>query len=259
MNLDFPLILVWCVGLTGVVALFDWLIFAGKRKEEHKRLPLIVDYARSFFWVFLIVLLIRSFVFQPFFVPSGSLEPTILPHEFIFVNQFSYGLRLPIFNTKFLAIGEPKRGDLVVFRFPGNKKVNYIKRVIGLPGDHIIYKNKTLYINGQQMKQTFLAKGVDYEPYGNIPAQIKQENLEGLKHKVLIQDNGPADAFDAYDVIVPKDHYFMMGDNRDGSADSRYWGFVSEKDLEGKAFFVWCSWDNQKHRIRFGRIGKVLR
>jgi signal peptidase I len=258
MNIDFPLVLVICTLVTGVVFLFDVIFLAHKRKKYHKKMPIFIDYMRSFFWVFFVVLVIRSFIVQPFRVPTGSLEPTILPNEFVVVNQFAYGLRWPALNTKFLNIGEPKRGDIVVFRFPGNTKVDYVKRVIGLPGDHVVYKNKVLYINGKEMKQKFLRDGFDFEPQpmGNIPVQVKEENLLGLKHEIIVRPTGGETG--EVDVVVPAKHYFVMGDNRDGSADSRYWGFLPEENLIGKAFFIWLSWDSEKHRVRWERLGTKI-
>lgn len=252
MNIDLPLILVICVFITGIIWLFDVMFFAKRRKQSGGKLPVIVDYARSFFPVILAVLIIRSFIIQPFRVPSGSLEPTILTWELIAVNQFSYGLRLPVLHTKIFNTGEPKIGDIVVFRYPAKPSVNYIKRVIGTPGDHVVYKNKTLYINDKKMQQTYLKDATDYGE-GNIPVKIYQEDLNGTKHLIYLHKQGGYT--NDVDIVVPKNMYFMMGDNRDGSEDSRYWGFVPEANLEGKAFFIWFSWDQYKHKIRWPRIG----
>ena len=255
MNLNFPLILVVLTAVSGLIALIDILFFAKKRKD--KKMPMIFDYARSFFPVFLIVLIIRSFIVQPYRVPTGSLEPTVLPHDFIVVSQFTYGLRLPVLNKKILNIGEPKTGDIAVFRFPGDPSVDYIKRVVGVPGDHIVYQNKTLTINGKKMPQKFVKDGFDTEPgMPNIAAQVREENLNGVKHQILIHQD--ASESENYNFTVPKDYYFMMGDNRDGSADSRYWGFVPENNLVGKAKIIWFSWDAHKFNVRWSRIGKVL-
>jgi len=257
MNVDFPLILVILTFLCGLIWLIDVLFLAKKRKLTGKKMPVWIDYGRSFFPVFLIVLIIRSFIIQPYRVPTGSLEPTILPNDFVAVNQFAYGLRLPVLNTKILNIGEPKRGDIVVFRFPGDPRVDYVKRVIGVPGDHVVYKNRTLYINGKKISQKLLQEGQDIEPTGNIPSQVKEENLMGVKHQILLHETGYEEN-GSVNIVVPKGMYFMMGDNRDGSGDSRYWGFVAEKYLVGKAFLIWLSWDSNKHRIRWSRIGTIL-
>lgn len=216
--------------------------------------PLLVDYARSLLPVFVIVLVIRSFLFQPFRVPSGSLEPTVEPGDFVLVSQYAYGLRLPVINSKIVDTGEPKRGDIVVFHYPVDTNVDFIKRVIGLPGDHIQYKNKQLTINGHTIKQTFLSNTVDEEEGQRISAKIFRENLLGVKHRIMQYPYaGPSTHFD---FTVPKGYYFVMGDNRDGSADSRYWGFVPESDLVGKALFVWFHWGDDG--IKWSRIGKTL-
>ncbi|MBN1684149.1 MAG: signal peptidase I [Gammaproteobacteria bacterium] len=257
MNIDFPLILVILTFLSGLIALIDLLFFAKPRKKTQRKIPIIFEYSRSFFPVFLFVLVIRSFVIQPFRVPTGSLEPTVLPGDFLLVNQFIYGLRLPVLNTKILNISEPKRGDIVVFRFPAKPSVNYVKRVIGLPGDHIIYKNKKLTINGKIVPQKFIKNGFDFEPpHEYIPVKIEQENLEEKKYHIQIRPKNGEDA--NYDFVVPDDAYFMMGDNRDNSGDSRYWGFVPEKDLVGKAFMIWMSWGGFQDWIRWHRIGNRL-
>ena len=263
MNINFPLILVCLTLVSGIIALIDKLFFEKRRKKTNKEISIIADYARSLFPVFLIVLIIRSFIVQPFRVPTGSLEPTVQPGDFILVNQFSYGLRLPVLHTKILKIGEPHRGDIVVFRYPAYPSVDYVKRVIGLPGDHIVYKNKVLTINGKKMNQKFLRNGIDFEPaQGNmpiqhIPVQIKQEQLNGITHLIQVRQHGSPEAGN-YSFVVPKGDYFMMGDNRDNSADSRFWGFVPEKNLIGKAFLVWMSWNGDKHRIEWSRIGTIL-
>ncbi|MEK6731441.1 MAG: signal peptidase I [Pseudomonadota bacterium] len=257
MNFYFPLVLVILTLLSGVIWAVDKMFFAYARKDMGKEEPWYVDYSRSFFPVLLAVLVIRSFIIQPFTVPTGSLEPTVQPGDFLAVNQFVYGLRLPVINKKIVPVSNPKRGDIVVFEFPANTRVDFVKRVVGLPGDHLVYKNKTLYINGQEMKQTWVSDGIDYEPPTmTFPVTIMQENLEGVVHH--IQLNPSKKDSSVYDVTVPKGQYFMMGDNRDGSEDSRFWGFVPERDLIGKAFFIWMSWDKQKHWVKWSRIGRRI-
>ena len=259
MNIDFPTLLVILTLVSGMIALIDWIFFAPARQKKEEEVPLIADYARSFFPIFLLVLLIRSFIIQPFRVPSGSMEPTILPRDFVAVNQFAYGLRLPVLNKKILSIGEPKRGDIVVFRYPGDPHVDYIKRVIGLPGDHLIYQNKQLTINGKLIPQTYLKDGMDLEStsgFGNIPSTVFQEDLNGIKYLILQHTTGNQE-LSKVDVVIPDHMYFMMGDNRDNSGDSRFFGFVPENNLIGKAFFIWLSWGNLTTEgfIRWSRIG----
>ncbi|NNM58807.1 MAG: signal peptidase I [Legionellales bacterium] len=254
---NFTLILTMLVIITGTVCLIDMLFFAQSRTIKNTpKASMLVRSARDFFPVLLLVLVIRSFIIQPFHVPSGSLEPTILPNEFLLVNQFAYGLRLPVLNTKIIANSEPKTGDIVVFRNPEEPSINLIKRVIGLPGDHVIYQNKVLYINGKKADQTLLSSSMDIEPGQNISVNQYQENLNGVKHDIFINPNGGET--NNYDIIVPKNAYFMMGDNRDNSADSREWGFAPEANIIGKAFIIWMSWDAVNHTIRWNRIGTIL-
>lgn len=237
-----------------VVWQVDRLIFAKKRQEKNIKEPVLVEYAHSLFPIFVIVLIIRAFIIQPFQVPTGSLEPTIMPDDFVAVSQFAYGLRLPITGTKVIGIGEPKTGDIAVFHYPVNPRVDFIKRVIGVPGDHIVYKDKVLYINGKEMKQTYIADGMDIEPNGaSTPVKIMREDLNGVIHDIQVKESGGATA--DFDFVVPAGYYFMMGDNRDNSADSRVWGFVPEKYLVGKAFVIWMSWN---HGIQWSRIGTRL-
>lgn len=236
-----------------VIWLVDKYCFLPARILKNKKEPLLVDYARSLFPIFLIVLLVRSFLFQPFRVPTGSLEPTVMPNDFVVVSQYAYGLRLPVINTKIVNIGEPKHGDIVVFRYPVDPSVDFVKRAIGLPGDHVVYKDKVLYINGQEMKQTFLRDGEDVEPTGNIPSKVMEEDLFGIKHEILLHNDGGET--EDFDIVIPQGYYFMMGDNRDGSADSRIWGYVPEANLIGKALVIWLSFD---HGIRWSRMGTKL-
>lgn len=260
---NFLTILTITVFLTGILWCYERFCLRPRYKKrvgdkalKITPLPAAVEFLRSLFPVLLAVLLIRSFLVQPWRVPTGSLEPTIEPGDFILVNQFSYGLRLPMTHTKILSIGEPKVGDIAVFRWPPNPDIDYIKRIVGVPGDHVQYINKVLYINGKRMPQKLLRPALDMEPTGNIPSYLKQEDLQGVKHDILIHQTGaPAVNFD---VVVPKGYYFAMGDNRDNSGDSRFWGFVPEKNLVGKAFMVFMSWDNRNDRIRWKRIGTTL-
>ena len=256
-DFNFAFFLTLATLLSGVIALLDKVFWRKKRLAQGDKEPLIVEYARSFFPVLLLVWVIRSFIVQPYRVPTGSLEPTVLPGDFMVVSQFSYGIRLPVINTKIIDIAEPKRGDIALFRWPVNPAAIFVKRVIGLPGDHIVYKNKTLYINGIKMKQVMVGKSFDIEPGGyKYPAYLKTEDLMGVKHSILVQPNSNENR--TTDVVVPAGHYFMMGDNRDDSDDSRMWGFVSEEELIGKARFIWMSWDSEAHTVRWDRIGKAV-
>ncbi|WP_456404295.1 signal peptidase I [Thiolapillus sp.] len=234
-------------------------------KEERTAEPLMVDYARSFFPIFLFVLLLRAFIVEPFRIPSGSMMPTLLVGDFILVNKFAYGLRAPVTKTKLIDIGDPERGDVVVFRYPRNPKLDYIKRLVGLPGDRIAYRNKVLYINGKAMPQVKV--GV-YEAVGSGERMTgsweMKENLDGVEHSILINprvpDFGPGCQVLANgEITVPEGHFFMMGDNRDNSNDGRCWGFVPEQNLVGKAFMIWLSLDwNRSGIFDWSRIGEVI-
>jgi signal peptidase I len=258
MNLNFELILLYLVVISGVIALIDIIFLAKKRKQkEVTKLPLLVDYAWSFFPVLLIVFLLRSFLFEPFRIPSGSLEPSLLIGDFILVNKFDYGIRLPITHKTMIRIGEPKRGDIFVFQWPPNPSVLFIKRVIGVPGDHVSYVNRVLTINGQPVPQEFNKNAVDYDESGNsINVVEKSENLLGVKHNIYQIPDRPS--LDFKDIVVPAGMYFAMGDNRDNSADSRYFGFVPEQNIVGKAVVSWMSWDSLNHTVRWNRIGKIV-
>ena len=256
MKYDFAFYLTLAVIVSGIIVLCD-ILFWRKHRGDKKQ-SLWVEYARSFFPVLLAVWIIRSFLVQPYRVPTGSLEPTIKPGDFIAVNQFVYGLRLPVLNKKVVPIGEPKRGDIALFHYPPNPKVIFVKRVVGLPGDHLVYKNKVLYVNGEEAKQTYIGKSFDY---GNAPGEIQPvnvywENLDGVKHKIFLHPKGGETQ--NFNIHVPAGTYFMMGDNRDNSDDSRFWGPVPEQNLIGKAFGIWMSWDPVHSKVRWNRIGKGL-
>ncbi|WP_267256996.1 signal peptidase I [Coxiella endosymbiont of Ornithodoros maritimus] len=256
MIVDFAFYLTVAVILTGVISFIDKL-FLKKRRSPKAKASLSIEYAKIFFPVLLIVWVVRSFIIQPYHVPTGSLEPTVIPGDFIAVEQFAYGLRLPVFNKKILPISEPKRGEIALFRWPKDPKIVFIKRVIGLPGDHIVYKHKQLYINGQEQKQNFLYKTNDVSSWGyRHIVNVKEENLDGVKHKIYVHPAGGET--EDYNLIVPPRYYFMMGDNRDNSDDSRQWGFVPERDLIGKAFGIWMSWDKLLNQVRWDRIGNTL-
>ncbi|MCL5260525.1 MAG: signal peptidase I [Gammaproteobacteria bacterium] len=256
MSFDVPFILTSLVIICGLIALIDMVFLAKKRPEGTKR-PIWIEYPRSFFPVLLLVLLVRSFLIQPYRVPSGSLEPTILPGDFIVVNQFAYGLRLPVLRNKIYSIGEPKRGDIALFYSTKDNETIYVKRVIGLPGDHIVYRNKTLTINGDRAWQTPVGMDLDIENGFAIPVNVSMEQLPEVSH--LIYTKPGYKIGENVDLIVPENSYFMMGDNRDDSDDSRDWGFVPEKNFIGKVFGVWMSWNSDKNSVRWQRIGKRIK
>ncbi|GAB7527502.1 signal peptidase I [Paraburkholderia sp. 2C] len=230
-----------------------------KLRDEKLRQPWWLEYTASFFPVILVVFVVRSFVVEPFKIPSGSMVPTLLVGDFILVNKFDYGLRLPIVNTK-VTSGHPlQRGDVVVFRYPKDESVDYIKRVIGLPGDVVAYQDKKLTINGKPVPETPLPDYFDEERIGY--AKQFEEDIDGRKNRILNNPAVPPFIVGAEDypfrnncdyndrgVIckVPPGNYFMMGDNRDNSADSRYWGFVPDANVVGRAFFIWMNFSNLK-------------
>jgi signal peptidase I len=258
MDYDFSFFLVAASFVTGVVwgGYLLYLKYTAQAYPVEKE-PLLVEYARSFFPVVLIVLLLRSFLFEPFRIPSGSMMPTLLIGDFILVNKFSYGVRLPVLNYKVIEVGEPKRGDVVVFRYPKQPTVDYIKRVIGLPGDRIAYFDKKLYINGQPTQQVDLGKYTGVGQGVNMSgSELIKEDLEGVEHLIL-NTNGVLTVEDVF--VVPPGHYFVMGDNRDNSNDSRYWGTVPEANLVGRAEAIWMNWDWQNNGIAFNRLGTVIK
>ncbi|SNR76393.1 signal peptidase I Serine peptidase. MEROPS family S26A [Methylobacillus rhizosphaerae] len=246
----FALFMVAVLVITGMIWLLDSLIWRKKRDADAAD-PVIVEYSKSFFPVILAVFVIRSFIIEPFKIPSGSMMPTLLAGDFILVNKFTYGLRVPILNKTFLEVGQPERGDVFVFHYPPDPSIDYIKRVVGLPGDRIAYRNKRVYVNGQPVKTDYVD---DYKYVGSglnmIVTKRYAEQLGEAKHDILIEENGLA--FDG-EVEVPAGHYFAMGDNRDNSKDSRVWGFVPEGNLVGKAFLIWWNFDD------FGRIGTKIK
>jgi len=263
MNINFELFLFYLTLASGFLALLDILIFTPRRerlaakKNAPVKMPIIFDYARSFFPVLLLVFVLRSFLFEPFRIPSGSLEPTLLTGDFILVNKFTYGLRLPVIHTKIFGSGKPERGDIMIFRWPADVSYNFIKRVIGLPGDKISYINKELFINGQKVSQAFIEKSVtDLESGEEWQATLKEENLLGVKHQIFVQPDKSSRNYT--DITVPDNMYFVMGDNRDDSADSRFWGFVPSENIVGKAVLIWMSWNSRDYDVRFKRIGKII-
>jgi signal peptidase I len=260
----FALFMVVVLLITGIVWLLDALVLRKNRgmKEE----PWYVEYSKSFFPVILFVFVIRSFIVEPFKIPSGSMMPTLLAGDYILVNKFTYGLRVPILNNTIVKVNEPKRGDVFVFHFPPDPTIDYIKRVVGLPGDQIKYEDKHLTINGKPLDEAFEADynyiNTSKDEFGreqkvSLTAAKMVEQLGDVNHNILIhpfenvyEPGAPGFKLaQGETVIVPEGHYFAMGDNRDNSADSRVWGFVPEHNLVGRAFFIWLNFDE------FGRIG----
>jgi signal peptidase I len=246
--------------VTGFIWLLDSLILRKKRPAGASE-PIAVEYAKSFFPVILVVFFIRSFIVEPFKIPSGSMMPTLLAGDYILVNKFTYGLRVPILNNTFFETNLPSRGDVFVFHYPPNPSVDYIKRVVGLPGDKIRYIDKRLTINGKLLDVQDVGSYEYIKPGLNmVTAKQYREQLGSMQHDILINEwvgNYYADSIGAKlaneeEVVVPSGHYFAMGDNRDDSSDSRVWGFVPEKNLVGKAFFIWMNFDQGS------RIGNVI-
>lgn len=261
MNLNFELILFYATVVSGVIAGLDCLFFA-KRRQNTDSMPWVFDYARSFFPILLTVFFLRSFLYEPFRIPSGSLKPTLKVGDFVLVNKFIYGIRLPVWQKKLLTTGSIKRGDILVFHYPLDPSLYFIKRVIGLPGDRISYINKELFVNGQKMPQVLVKDAEDEMEDSNTSFKVEQwqENLAGVSHAIF---KNPARSTDDFENrVVPNGQYFVMGDNRDNSEDSRAWGFVPDKNVVGRASLVWMSWDSEAkslwHKIRWDRIGRAI-
>lgn len=271
---DFAFVLVMLTLLSGVVCGLDYLLFARARRaymaskqvvdylskytaQQRDMLSLhfgedmlVGEYAKSFFPVLAVVLVLRSFIVEPFQIPSGSMIPTLLVGDYILVNKYDYGLRLPVLGTKILEVDEPKRGDVMVF-FPPHKDIYYIKRVIGLPGDQVSYKNKQLFINGEPVEQTLLQRLPPNDPV----VERFSENLTGVEH--LAHKLTKVQRRDDFSVTVKPGHYWMMGDNRDNSSDSRVWGQVPEDRIVGRAFAIWMHWPSISQLPSFRRDGLI--
>lgn len=278
MNIDFPLILVILVFGSGAVWALDAIFLAPARRRqlaalqgefphwnqvnsadakkyvhaanESAREPTVVEYARSFFPVLAAVFILRSFLFEPFQIPSSSMVPTLEVGDYILVNKYTYGLRLPVLRDKIVSIDAPERGDVMVFFPPHMNKTYYIKRVIGLPGDLVEYRNKRLWINGEEAPVDWLAE----IPEGTSRARKGIQSTGDADHLMQIDLLRPARDFS---VKVKPGHYFMMGDNRDNSSDSRVWGQVPERDIVGKAVAIWMHWESFFSVPSFKRVGLI--
>jgi signal peptidase I len=260
MDIDFSLVLVCLVGACGVVwlidsrfikkhrlqAIADFEATQAKGKSEDEvsltvaglsQEPIIVEYAKSFFPVLLIVLVLRSFLVEPFQIPTGSMIPTLEVGDFILVNKYAYGVRLPVLGTKLVDVADPERGDVMVF-IPPHVNSYYIKRVIGLPGDTIRYEDKRLFVNGELIGEEFVEDIVIDTNLGELAGTLHQETINGVEHATQ-HISGVNRQRSRTIWVIPNGHYFMMGDNRDNSSDSREWGAVSEKDIVGRAIAVW--------------------
>ena len=249
--MNFALILFCLLLVSGAIWAADVFVFSKRRAPEVKD-PWWVEYGASFFPVILLVFVLRSFIVEPFKIPSGSMMPTLLAGDYILVNKFTYGLRVPILNNTFFEIKHPTRGDVFVFHYPPEPSVDYIKRVVGLPGDKIRYQDKRLTINGKFIDVQSVGDYAYVKPGLNmVTAKQYREQLGNVAHDILINEwvnSYDSDAIGAKfandeEITVPAGHYLAMGDNRDDSSDSRVWGFVPEKNLVGKAFFIWMNFD----------------
>jgi signal peptidase I len=291
-RLDFSAVLLGITVVTGVVWALDALLLAPRRlaaarasgKDPALQMePGTVDYARSFFPVALVVLLLRSFVFEPFRIPSDSMMPTLLDGDFIIVNKYTYGLRLPVLNRKFVEVGEPQRGDVVVFRYPLDPSTNFIKRLVGLPGDHVQVHDNLIFINGKEVP--FYVGPQRYTDGCYVNMSLAKETLGEHQHETIFcpvaldrapvlpsckrsgvrgyvcgDEDAPGGArMPPFDRIVPPGQYLMMGDNRDNSDDGRMWGWVPEENLVGKATRIWFHWDlGRAGGPIWSRIGKAI-
>lgn len=263
MNFDFSALLVFLSFVSGSIW-FGYYLFVGRfqpavtdESTESPKLPLIVDYSKSFFPIFFIVLILRSFLFEPFKIPSASMMPTLLIGDFILVNKYEYGIRLPVLHNKIIKNKTPQRGDIVVFRYPDDPSIPFIKRVVGLPGDTIEYKGKYLYINEKLIEQDlqgqYIASGSGISMNG---VSLRNESLSETENYQILID--PRRKSLEVEGVVPDRHYFVLGDNRDNSKDSRFWGFVPDENLMGRAFMIWMNWDGKNGGIDFKRIGTII-
>jgi signal peptidase I len=262
--MNFALLMLILLVVTGAVWLLDAAVLR-KRRAKDAREPWWIEYPKSFFPIILIVFVLRSFLVEPFKIPSGSMIPTLLVGDFILVNKFTYGIRLPVINRKILDVSDPQRGDVMVFRYPENPGLDYIKRVVGLPGDRVEYRKKRLSVNGELVPVEVTEDYQYVEGGANLVNTLRfWETLGKHRHSIIINPDVPPLQLasvrqfplrencdyneEGFSCTVPPGSYFMMGDNRDSSSDSRYWGFVPEQNVVGRAFLVW--WN-------FGELGRI--
>ena len=264
LDYDFSFYLTIATLLTGFICLLNKIFLERKRnsslnrdeckEEKLVKEPAWIEFSKSFFPVFLLVLVIRSFIAEPFRIPSGSMIPTLLVGDFLVVTKYSYGIRLPVLNKKIIEVGEPERGDVVVFRYPEDPTIDFIKRIVGLPGDIIQHINNNLYINGENIEQSLLYEtsyiDINDRMHNSV---VMQEDLLGYLHEM--QEHKGSYGIGNTSIKVPEGHYFVLGDNRDHSKDSRFWGTITDEHLVGKAQFIWMhlGFDNLK------RIGTKIK
>lgn len=246
MNIDFAFWLSMAVLVTGLL----WLINKLMQRDRYKPRENWLSYIGSFFPVLLLVLALRSFLIEPFQIPSTSMLPTLQVGDFILVNKYNYGLRLPVLGTKVLDIGSPERGDVIVFVPPHNKRY-FIKRLIGLPGDRVIYRNQKLFINGEEAD----IKTVSERKNGSSLLHVFKEEIEDVQHLTQLDSRGLSKEGEW---VVPAGHYFMMGDNRNMSEDSRYWGFVPEHQIVGRAIAIWMHKESGWNWPSFDRNDHII-
>ncbi len=268
--MNFELILAVTLAVTGLIWFFDLIARLIARLRHSKSLadgeivtkrPWVIDFARSFFPVLLVVFVLRSFVVEPFRIPSGSMLPTLQIGDFILVNKYEYGLRLPVLNDKVIEVDKPAYGDVLVFRYPHDKSINYIKRVIGLPGDEIVYRDKKVLVNGVEVEQSNIGRyNFSDERTSNssrLQLTVLSESFAADSEFMILHDDKRPPLNLRF--TVPDEHYFVLGDNRDHSNDSRFWGFVPEQNIVGKAFLVWFSWNYRDGEgIGWSRIGHSI-
>ena len=274
MDFDFNLILVPATLFFIVVWLLDKFVFKQRATKGRGNENFIITWAYDFWPVLAVVMVLRSFLYEPFNIPSDSMVPTLETGDFILVNKFEYGVRLPIINSKIIDVGSPERGEVAVFRYPPQPSISYIKRIVGLPGDHIVYDHGQLSINGEKVTKTPIQFSREKDSLDTPTSIYHQETLgahtftmrelEGVNVArqapfLNYVDNGKYSAENGlyWEVKVPEGHYFAMGDNRDQSADSRFWGFVPEENLTGRAFYIWMHKEPGFNLPSFSRNGKI--
>ena len=274
MDFDFNLILVPATLFFIAVWLLDKFVFKQRATKGRGNENFIITWAYDFWPVLAVVMVLRSFLYEPFNIPSDSMVPTLETGDFILVNKFEYGVRLPIINSKIIDVGSPERGEVAVFRYPPQPSISYIKRIVGLPGDHIVYDHGQLSINGEKVTKTPIQFSREKDSLDTPTSIYHQETLgahtftmrelEGVNVArqapfLNYVDNGKYSAENGlyWEVKVPDGHYFAMGDNRDQSADSRFWGFVPEENLTGRAFYIWMHKEPGFNLPSFSRNGKI--